>query len=99
MKRKMYQRVLCFVLSALTLFGTLVIPSFAAENSEYKTNAGSAATLEEMVALLGTSSYAAYSAQYDKKDYEGKGLETIEIPLLNFVGDGLRDALDPKSRR
>ena len=69
MKRKVYQRVLCFVLSVMTLLGAFSVPGFAAEEPQYNTNAGSAATLEDMIALLGTSSYAAYTAQYKKEDY------------------------------
>ena len=98
MKRKMYQRVVCFALSALTLFGAFSIPGFAAEKVKPQTNAGSAATLEDMVALLGTSSYAAYMMQYNKEDYKDKGLETIEIPVTEFLKDsnGNSDASLPK---
>ncbi len=85
MKRKLYQRVLCFVLSALTLFGALSIPGFAAEGVEAQTNKGSAATLEDMVALLGTSSYAAYLSIYDESAFEGNALEVVDVPVTNFL--------------
>ena len=87
MKRKMYQRVLCFGLSLVLLFGSFSIPAFAASDVERKTNAGSAAKLEDMVALLGTSTYEEYSEQYDAADFTGD-LDVIEIPVTKFEGDG-----------
>ena len=87
MKRKMYQRVLCFGLSLLLLFGAISVPTFAAGEVERKTNAGSAAKLEDMVALLGTSSYEEYLAQYDHENFTND-LEVIEIPVTKFEGDG-----------
>ena len=85
MKRKLYQRVLCFALSALMLFGALSVPGFAAEGVEAQTNKGSAASLEDMVALLGTSSYAEYLSLYDKSAFEGNALEVVEVPVTEFL--------------
>ncbi len=62
MKRNLFQRVICLAISVTLLLGALAIPSYALEG-EWKPN-GTAATLDEMQALVGVSSYEKYLAEY-----------------------------------
>ena len=90
MKRKLFQRAVCLILSVTTFLGAFGITSSAATSSDWLTNSGTAATLDEMSALLGMSSYAEYASSYDPKDWNNT--KTIEIAgeaLLNFYGDGI----------
>ena len=89
MKTKVFQKAICLILSVTTLLGALGITSFAAEGKkEPQTNAGSAATLEDMVALLGTSTYSEYSENHSNSKWD-KQLSEITIDVV--------DKLDPSS--
>jgi hypothetical protein len=74
MKRKLFQRIVCFVLSVTLLLGSLCIGSFAKEGA-YKPN-GTAASLEEMQAVVSTSGYDKYISNYPNAN-KGKTLETL----------------------
>ena len=88
MKTKVFQKAICLILSVTTILGALGITSFAAEEKiPPKTNAGSAATLEDMVALLGTSSYAEYTLNHSDSKWQ-KELEEIEIDVVNDLTFG-----------
>ncbi len=76
MKRKMFQRIVCLVLSVTLLLGSLCIGSFAKEG-QYKPN-GTAASLEEMQAVVSTSGYDKYISNYPNAN-EGKDLVNIPI--------------------
>ncbi len=67
MKRNLFKRAVCLVLTVALLLGTFSLPAFAAETETKKPN-GTAATLEEMQALVGTSPYVDYIKIY--KDFE-----------------------------
>ena len=62
MKRNVFQKITCLVLSVTILMGILVVPSFAREKTK-KPN-GTASSLEEMQALVGISSYEKYLSEY-----------------------------------
>ncbi len=90
MKRTMFQKVTCLLLSVTLILGALSITSLAAgEEIRLKPN-GTAATLEEMQALIGTSSYDDYIADY-KGVNAGKGEYEIDIDLIedSVIGSGL----------
>ena len=76
MKRKMFQRIVCFILSVTLLLSSLCIGSFAKEG-QYKPN-GTAASLEEMQAVVSTSGYDKYISNYPNAN-EGKELSPIQI--------------------
>ncbi|MBQ8583745.1 MAG: extracellular solute-binding protein [Clostridia bacterium] len=67
MKKNVFQRVVCMLLSVTLLLGAVSVTSFAAAGSasgeKLKVN-GTAATLEEMQALVGTVSYKEYIESY-----------------------------------
>ena len=82
MKRTMFQKATCLILSVTLILGALSITSLAAtEKVPLKTN-GTAATLEEMKQLVGTLSYDDYIADY-KGVNKDKGPYTIDIDLIN----------------
>ena len=88
MKTKVFQKAICLILSVTTILGALGITSFAAEAKlPPKTNAGSAATLEDMVALLGTSSYAEYTLNHSDSKWQ-KELDEITIDVVNDLAIG-----------
>ena len=76
MKRKMFQRIVCFVLSVTLLLSSLCIGSFAKEG-QYKPN-GTAASLEEMQAVVSTSGYDKYISNYPNAN-AGKNLSSISV--------------------
>jgi len=55
MKKKLFRKVLCFILSVTTLFGAVGVTAAA---GPLKGDESTSATLEEMEALVGTLSYA-----------------------------------------
>ena len=88
MKIKMFQKVICFILSVTTLLGAFGISSFASGDSERQTNSGSSASLDEMRELLGLSTYNEYVSNHDSFMTD-KQLSEIEIDVTNFDGDGM----------
>lgn len=86
MKRTRFQRVICLVLSFTLLLGSLAIGTVGAAASEFKGTESTASTLEEMKALIGTSSYAEYLSHYG--DYKNpQGLAPIVIDVTQYIGD------------
>ena len=88
MKKSLFQKVMCFILSVATLFGvaaisvSAAIPASEAElKDRLKGEQSSAATLEEMKAVVGTSSYAEYLATFGdaKPGDPGNGAESIVL--------------------
>ena len=86
MRRKLVQKVVCFALAITTLFGALGISSFA-DRSDWQTNSGSSASLDEMRELLGLSSYDEYESTIDPS-WWNKKVSEISIDVTNFMGDG-----------
>ena len=78
MKKSLFQKVMCFILSVATLFGVVALTASAAvisseeeREDRLKDKDGyisSAATLEEMTSVVGTSSYAEYMATFPDTD-------------------------------
>jgi ABC-type glycerol-3-phosphate transport system substrate-binding protein len=79
MKKSLFQRVMCFILSVATLFGVVVMTVSA---GALKPDT-SAATLEEMQSLVGTTSYAEYIREYVN---EKPGKHVITLSNSNVVG-------------
>ena len=65
MKKTLFQKVICLILSVTTLFGVVGITAMAASNSRYSaSNHDTAASLEEMKALVGVPTYDEYILEY-----------------------------------
>ena len=79
MKKSLFQRVMCLILSVATLF-SLVALTVSAGSLKPDT---SAATLDEMKQLIGTTSYAEYIAEYEN---ESAGKEVIKLDNDRVVG-------------
>ena len=79
MKKSLFQKVVCFILSVATLFGVAVMTVSAADLSReeelkdrLKGEGSSAATLDEMQAVVGTTSYEEYAASHSDKNKGSK---------------------------
>ncbi len=81
MKKTLFQKVLCLILSATTLLGVFVFSAGAATKGEYGTNRDTASSLEEMTALVGVSTYEEYMAEYGKAE-AAKGADVIKIDVI-----------------
>ena len=86
MKKSMFQKVICFVLSVATLFSVFAL-TVAASGSERPKSDTTAATLEEMEALIGTTSYQEYISDY--KD-ANPGSSTITLDNGTAVLSGVK---------
>ena len=85
MRKSLFRKVICMLLSVTTLFGLLAVSVFAASERPSELKPESTATsLKDMQQLVGTSSYADYMA--DHTDYV-KGLGPILIPNSTVVGE------------
>ena len=92
MKKTLFQKVICFILSVATLFGVVAVSASAAVRpsdeelaDRLKGPNSSAATLMEMQSVVGTSSYAEYVQSFpDNKP--GKG--TITVYDYDKTGNG-----------
>ena len=60
MKKSLFQKVVCLILSVTLLLGALGITASAASDNESLKPDSSAATLTEMQSLIGTSGYDEY---------------------------------------
>ena len=85
MKKTLFQKVVCFILSVTTLFGLVGFTSLASDSDTglRGTNRDTASSLEEMQALVGVSSYEEYLAEHGDK-YQ-TGLPTISIDMEDIV--------------
>ncbi len=85
MKKKLFQKVICIILSVTTLFGVMAVTAFAADSASglRGTNRDTASTLEEMQALVGVSSYDEYLEEYGT-DYV-TGLSPINVDLNDMI--------------
>ena len=65
MKKTLFQKVICLILSVTTLFGVVGITAMASSGKALRgTNRDTASSLEEMEALVGVSSYDEYISEY-----------------------------------
>ncbi len=87
MKRTLFQRVICLALAVLLLLGSFTVTASA---GSLKGNESTSSTLEEMQALVGTSSYADYIADY--KDYTNGDLEKITLEGDDLINSVVGDA-------
>ena len=85
MKKNLFRKVLCFILSVTTLFGAVGVTAAA---GPLKGENSTSATLEEMQALVDTKSYAAYKQQYAHV-VNKEGLPSISVDVLNFEGNAV----------
>ncbi len=85
MKKNLFQKVICVILSVTTLFGVMAVTAFAADSSSglRGTNRDTASTLEEMKALVGVSSYDEYLEEYG--DAYKTGLSSINVDLTDMI--------------
>ena len=82
MKRTMFQRVLCLVLSVTVLLGMFGISASAASGKDVDVQA----PLRDMDKFLNASSYAAYYAKYHPTDDDGKPV--ANNPYLPSIPSG-----------
>ena len=85
MKRKLFQKVLCLLLSVTTLLGALGISVSAKGLKED----GVYSTLEDMLALVDTKSYEEYVNSYE--DIAKPGTGEIKIDITNVTGAVVTD--------
>jgi ABC-type glycerol-3-phosphate transport system substrate-binding protein len=85
MKKKLFQKAICLILSVTTLFGVMAFSASAAGSDDglRGTNRDTASSLEEMKDLVGVSSYDEYLAEYG--DNYTPGLPVINVDLTDVV--------------
>ena len=83
MKKKLFQKIICLILSVTTLFSLVAFSSAAATDAKYGSNRDTAASLDEMKQLVGVSSYAEY-LEANGNEYVS-GLDVIPIDIFNTV--------------
>lgn len=91
MKKFLFQKALCFILSVTTLFGVLGITAAAAHapGSIYdESSRGTAPTLEEMQAIVSADSYEQYLAANGAPDQDASKMESVEVDILNDIVPG-----------
>ena len=90
MKRKLFQRVVCLILSVNVILGCIAFTSSAGESKkDYKGNENTSSTLEEMKNLIGTDSYFAYftSAKklYSSEKQQGLKGYSFEVDIKGGI--------------
>lgn len=85
MKKKLFQKAICLILSVTTLFGVMAFSASAigSDDGLRGTNRDTASSLEEMKDLVGVSSYDEYLAEYG--DNYTPGLPVINVDLTDVV--------------
>ncbi len=81
MKRTLFQKVVCLILSVTFILATFTVGASA---SQYKGSESTSSTLEEMKALVGTSSYAEYIEDYAEL-VNPDGLVSKFIDVTKFI--------------
>ena len=82
MKKSLFQKVLCLILSVTTLLGLFAVPAFAArsEDQDYLySNNDTASTKEEMTALVGIPTYEEYREKYDSLPQYQEDELTVDV--------------------
>ena len=90
MKKKLFQKAICLLLSVTLLFGVVGVSVFAAEKSGetyYGSNRDTATSLEEMKQLVGVMSYEEY-LQANGEATVNSGLGTLSVDIVNYSGSG-----------
>lgn len=90
MKRKLFQKAICLLLSVTLLFGVVGVSVFASEKigeTYYGSNRDTAASLDEMKQLVGIMSYEEY-LQANGEATVKPGLDTLSVDILNYNGSG-----------
>ncbi len=90
MKKKLFQKAICLLLSVTLLFGVMGVSVFAAEKSSetyYGSNRDTATSLDEMKQLVGIMSYEEY-LQANGEATVQSGLDTLSVDILNYNGNG-----------
>ncbi|MBE6644090.1 MAG: extracellular solute-binding protein [Ruminococcaceae bacterium] len=87
MKKLLFQKVLCIILSVTTLFSLVAFTTSAAtsQDREYGSNRDTASSLEEMEALVGIPTYEEYLAEYGDPDSLSQNLPTITVDIKNII--------------
>ena len=83
MKKSLFQKVLCIILSVTTLFGVMAFSVSAADGLR-GTNRDTASSLEDMKSLVGVSTYAEYLEEYG----------TAFVPGLPSIGIDMTDTTE-----
>ena len=90
MKKKLFQKVICLLLSVTLLLGVVGMSVFASEKSGdvyYGSNRDTATSLEEMKQLVGIMSYEEY-LQANGEATAKPGLDTLSVDIVNYSGNG-----------
>ena len=87
MKKTLFQKVLCFILSVTTLISVLGVTVFAADGRR-GTNRDTASTLEEMRELVGVATYEEYKEEnpmtvVDKETGEIISYYDLSLPIIS----------------
>ncbi len=85
MKKSLFQKVICLILSVTTLFGVVAVTASAATSNgkSYESNRDTASTLEEMKALVGVSSYEEYLLENGPADTDTDDMTEISVNILS----------------
>ena len=95
MKRTMFQKALCLILSVTFILSCFVISAGAASGTKYKGDESTSSTLEEMKALVGTATYKEYISIYAGSEHPAD-LDIIHINVRGKSegGDLVEDGND-----
>ena len=96
MKKSLFQKVLCLILSVTTLLGIFSVSIFAAvsDDKDYvSSNTNTAATRDEMTALVGIPTYAEYLEKHKglPEEQEEGVIKEINLSDISFDGGKLFD--------
>ncbi len=88
MKKTLFQKVICFILSVTTLLGVISVTVFAADGRR-GTNRDTASTLAEMQELVGVSSYEEYTKENPKTVVNQETGEVVsyydvDLPIISI---------------
>ena len=85
MKKTLFQKVLCLILSVTTLLGVFAFSAFAAASEvQYGTNKDTASSLEDMESLVGVSTYEEYILENASNQIGGKR-DIIKIDVVTPI--------------
>ena len=84
MKKKMFRKVICLILSVTTLFGVVGVTAMASSDEVYYgSNRDTASSLAEMQSLVGVSSYDEYLLEHGDKF--NQNLTPINVDIFDVV--------------
>ncbi len=101
MKKSLFQKVLCLILSVTTILGLFTVSVAAASGSEdqnyHQSNNDTASTRDEMNALVGVPTYSEYGEKYGSSDDLASYEKIYEIDVVkDIVKDADATSLDKK---